>query len=222
MRKFLLASAMVLAAPFIAGNAVQAGPKLGLTVASGDFSRFQYVEFGADGGTHAFDKVIAGNFTVDNLGTQLFAPDFIDLATFDLSSSTGGTLIITLTGSGFTSLPGVSNWLTQFTGNVSNGTAAVSVASYLDNSDTLNNAGCAVGCTLLSNVVLNGSNATASTFNDGSFALTEVITITTTGSARLSVDASLSDVPEPMSIALLGTGLVGFGLARRRGAQEAA
>jgi hypothetical protein len=221
MRQFLLASAVALAAALPIASGAEAAPMLGLTVQSGGESSFQSVALGSDGGSYNFAAVTVGNFTANNIGTQLFSPDYIDLATFDLSSNAGGTLVITLTGAGFTSPFGVSNWLTQFTGNVANGTATVAAQSYLDNSDTLNNPGCAVGCTSLSSVNL-GSSATASAVTDGSFALTEVITITTTGNTRLSLDASVSNVPEPVSLALLGTGLAGIGLTRRRAVRNAA
>jgi hypothetical protein len=84
---------------------------------------------------------------------------------------------------------GSAGWLTQFSGNFISGAATVTLQTYLDNSNTL-----LATTTLLS-----------------------TLTATTTGAAHVSLDASLTDAPEPASLAILGSALAGLGtLARRR------
>ena len=224
MRQFLLASAILLAVPLVAGKA-QAVPMLGLTVESGGASNFQSATLDAAGGAKDFGQVTVGNFTAYNIGAELLSPSHINLTTLDFSSDTGGTLTITLTGTDFAPPKGATNWLTQLYGYSFNfpGFASpdITVTSYLDNSNALQNPGCAMGgCTLLSGVNLNDM-ATATAKHDGLFALTEVITITASGPGSFGLSAGVTDVPEPMSLALLGTGLVGLGSIRRRASRQA-
>lgn len=138
----------------------------------------------------------------------------LDLSSLDIDSQSGGTLVITLSASGFTTPLGAANWMSQFSGNF-NGSGTMELQTYLDTSDTLLGTG-----TLLSTLTSAGtpfgiSNVTSASTN-GSFALTEVMTISTNGAALISLDGSIAYVPEPASMALLGAGLIATGVVSRR------
>jgi len=99
----------------------------------------------------------------------------------------------------------------------------VTVQTYLDSSNTLLGT-----ATLLSTLTASTTPFSVSDFLIAStgepFALTEVLTITTTGSANLSLDASVADspIPEPASMTLLGSSLIGLFIAARRKHKNAA
>ncbi len=162
----------------------------------------------------------APNFNISvNTGIATSSPS-IDLSNV-LGQSTGaGTLVIKLTNTGLTSPIGIQNWLTQFTGNVSGGSATVQAQTYIDTTNVAFGTG-----TLLGNFTANNTPFALSSNNAGGgttpFSLTEVVTITTTGANRnFSLDTQLSLVPEPATMTILGTSLAGLALARRRRAKH--
>ena len=150
-----------------------------------------------------------------DVGTSTAIPS-LDLSSVDISSTTPTTVVVYLTETNLTKPVPTTTWLTQFSGNWAGGAASVRLQTYFDPSNT------AFGTTNL----LADLNATSSPFALSSallanvttpYAITEVLTITAHGAREhFSLDATLSDAPEPASIALVGVGITSLAWLRRR------
>jgi PEP-CTERM motif len=158
-----------------------------------------------------------GNFTsTAEIGSTTAMPS-IDLSSVDVSSSAGGTLVVTFSANGFTSPEGAASWLSQFSGNFIFGSATVTQQTYVDNTNTLLGTGTALS-TLTSSTVPFGLSGEADASTSGPFAITEVLTITALGGSQVSLDASTVYAPEPASLVLMGAGMLGLAaFSRRRG-----
>lgn len=163
------------------------------------------------GSIGSFTTTVNTTFSKPVVGSTTFP--IIHLNSVVVSNASGGQLRIRASETGFSSTP-FPAFITQ-AGGLAGGT--ILLKSFLDDSNTL------LGTTtLLSDLGTFGPGAFSATktspfvFPTNPFSLTIGANINHSGTGTTSFDLQTSPAPEPSTVLLLGTGLLGVGVWRRR------
>jgi hypothetical protein len=145
----------------------------------------------------------------------------LDLSSIEVSTSAGGTLTIRLSDTGF-SLGGLTavSFRSDIGGTLGSvGPNSLTFKSIYDPSDTLFGTGGGAITTDLGPFGPLGAFSGAAAKNitaSAPFSLTQIVTLSLTGSQSVSFDAQIVVIPEPAALLLLGSGLVAVGFIGRK------
>ncbi len=214
MKNILLASVFALAPALGLISAAHADL---ITVGYGTGGAITKLTSGSGTSTVGYGGTLGNfNFSGSATGSPLLAQPTFDTNSIDINSSGSGTIYVYVTEQGLTGPTGGYNMESSFTTNQLQGAVkSVSLSTYYD---TANGLFTTVDPLATSVFTVGNSTNVINTVPPVSslYSLTQIYAVTFTGNGSVNSTIDMTDVPEPGSLALLGTGLIALGLVIRK------
>ncbi len=221
MRKLLLLSTL-LVAPLLGMSSADAGPLSVQVVAGGITQTFGPTSTGILSFLAApIDgfAIVSGTATSAPLGNN---PTLIDLNSLQVAAAAGGTVRISITETGLTSIGG---GFFSAIGGTLDVASTLTFQTFIDSTNSAFGTQQLLGTNTFSNTIPFSNSFTSNGIpGTGLFSETAVFTIVAGANSTTSFDGRLNqnqNIPEPASMALLGVGLAAIGVTRRRSRKAA-
>jgi hypothetical protein len=218
MRRFLLTATTLVAVPLLWASAAHA-TLISIGLQEAGVNGGVVTTVATDSGTGAASISDSyGTFTnsISAIGSPVLTEPQLDSASINVSTAVAGEITVYVTETGLTTPTGINKFLSSFTSNLFSGAVTSVIEETLLSTTNQLYLGTALAATKFT-TSNQTAYATTTTAPLTLYSETEKYFITFAGSGDVNDTIDLKQaVPEPASLAIMGAGLIGLSMIRRR------